>query len=421
MLGCLAELLLRLIPAIRDALRATYSFVFLAEFQDTTGVQYRLLHTAFQGSGAVLTAVGDHKQRIMLWAGALEGVFDVFRREFDAQPRDLEMNYRSAPRLVQIQHHLIASIDPQSSMPQAADDGANGEGECRLLVFRSDAAEAGYLVAQIEEWMDAEGLATSDICILVKRFADSFSSALRAALADRGIQSRVEDKLQDLLAEPLTTMVCAFLRLASQPRDPASWSTLIDMLIRMRGFAPDEEPAKNLGREITGMIAYLREPLAAAGTDEEVIELIHGMIEFVDAPTFRRLHPQCSQGDSFDKTIGDCARILAETRSRTPSWTATLDDFLGLHSIPIMTIAKSKGLEFHTVIVLGLEDYAFHRPQGNPAEEECNFFVAFSRAKKRVVFTFADRRSGRWNQRARIARYYGLLDAAGVDIEVIGQ
>jgi DNA helicase-2/ATP-dependent DNA helicase PcrA len=84
-----------------------------------------------------------------------------------------------------------------------------------------------------------------------------------------------------------------------------------------------------------------------------------------------------------------------------------------------MTIAKSKGLEFHTVIVLGLEDYAFHHPNGNPAEEECNFFVAFSRAKKRVFFTFVDRRTDRWQSREQIARYYGLLENAGVSIEVI--
>jgi hypothetical protein len=34
----------------------------------------------------------------------------------------------------------------------------------------------------------------------------------------------VENDLQDLLAEPLTVMVCAFLRLASQLRDANSWS-----------------------------------------------------------------------------------------------------------------------------------------------------------------------------------------------------
>jgi DNA helicase II / ATP-dependent DNA helicase PcrA len=419
MLGCLAELLLRVNPAIRDALRATYAFVFLDEFQDTTGVQYRLLHTAFRGSDAVLTAVGDHKQRIMLWAGAVEGVFDVFRREFNARPRDLEMNYRSAPRLVAIQHFLIASLDPQSSMPRAADDGADGEGECRLLVFPDDATEARYLAGMIEEWMYADGLATADVCILVKKLADPFSRTLRTTLADRGIQSRVENDIQDLLAEPLTVMVSAFLRLASQPRDPASWSALIDMLLRARGLAADEPSAMELGRELTAMITTLQAPLATANTAAELTELIRAMIGFLDPPTFRRLHPQYSQGDFFEKTIGDCARILAETRNRTSSWTVALDDFLGLHSIPIMTIAKSKGLEFHTVIVLGLEDYAFHHPDGNPAEEECNFFVAFSRAKKRVLFTFADQRNGHWQRREQIARYYGLLENAGVAIEVI--
>jgi superfamily I DNA/RNA helicase len=42
--------------------------VFLDEFQDTTLAQFELLHTAFDGSSAKFTAVGDDKQRIMVWA-----------------------------------------------------------------------------------------------------------------------------------------------------------------------------------------------------------------------------------------------------------------------------------------------------------------------------------------------------------------
>jgi DNA helicase-2/ATP-dependent DNA helicase PcrA len=268
----------------------------------------------------------------MLWAGALEGVFDVFQREFDAKPRDLEMNYRSAPRLVAIQHHLIASLDPRSSMPRAADDGADGEGECRLLVFPDDAAEAAYLAAQIEEWIEADGLATTDICILVRKLADSFSRELRTALANRNIQSRVENDLQDLLAEPLTVMVCAFLRLASQPRDANSWSALTEMLLRVRGFTADEIPAMGLGRQLTEFIATLRQPLAAATTPAKVSELIRAMIDFMDEPTFRRLHPQYSQGDFLAKTVNDCARILAETRHRLPNWPATSSGFTAFRS-----------------------------------------------------------------------------------------
>ncbi len=420
MLGCLAELMMRTNPPIRDALRATYPFVFLDEFQDTTGVQYRLLHTAFHGSEAVLTGVGDHKQRIMLWAGAFEGVFDVFRREFKARSRDLEMNYRSAPRLVSIQHHLIESLDPGSSMPLAADDGADGEGECRLLVFKNDSREAAFLADEIARWIQNEALNPTDICILVRKLADSFSAKLRAALDQRGVQSRVEDARQNLLAEPVTRVTCAFLRLASQQRDPESWKAVIDELLRSRGLVEDDDAARSLDREVFSMVAKLRVSFAAAANVADVVAIIRSVIDFLGESTFRRLHPQYSQGNFFDEVIEECATTLAEARASHGDWIEALDDFLGNDCIPIMTIAKSKGLEFHTVIVLGLEDYAFHHRKNLLDEDECNFFVAFSRAKKRVIFTFAGQRNGFRQQRNKIARYYELLENAGVDIEIIG-
>jgi len=268
--------------------------------------------------------------------------------------------------------------------------------------------------------MTADSLKPTDICVLVRKLADPFSQALRAALAGRQIQSRVEDKRQDLLTEPLTIMGCAFLRLASQRRDVASWIALVRMVLQARGLAQDEPSAAGVCRELAEMIESLREPLTAANTPEAVAELVKAMVEFLDEPTFRRLHPQYLQGDFFEKTIADCATALAEGRGRSPDWSAALDDFLGLHSIPIMTIAKSKWLEFHTVIVLGLEDCAFHHANNLLNEDECNLFVAFSRAKKRVIFTSAGQRNGRWQQRERIAHYYNLLEEAGVVIELHG-
>ena len=37
-----------------------------------------MVHYAFHGTNIQLTAVGDTKQRIMGWAGALEGIFETF-------------------------------------------------------------------------------------------------------------------------------------------------------------------------------------------------------------------------------------------------------------------------------------------------------------------------------------------------------
>ena len=69
MLNRLAELLARSRPQLGRALRITYPYVFVDEFQDTTGAQLSFLASVF--SGATITAVGDRKQRIMGFAGAL--------------------------------------------------------------------------------------------------------------------------------------------------------------------------------------------------------------------------------------------------------------------------------------------------------------------------------------------------------------
>ncbi|MCD9150313.1 3'-5' exonuclease [Psychrobacter sanguinis] len=69
-----------------------------------------------------------------------------------------------------------------------------------------------------------------------------------------------------------------------------------------------------------------------------------------------------------------------------------LDTIVGKDTIPVMTIHKSKGLEYHTVIFVGLEDDAFWSYQNQPNEDNCAFFVALSRAKENILFTFSQTR-----------------------------
>lgn len=75
-----------------------------------------------------------------------------------------------------------------------------------------------------------------------------------------------------------------------------------------------------------------------------------------------------------------------------------------------MTVHKSKGLEYHTVIFMGLEDSAWFNFQRQSDEETAGFFVAFTRAKQRVIFTYCSARGSR----AQIAPLYDLLKKAGV-------
>jgi superfamily I DNA/RNA helicase len=75
-----------------------------------------------------------------------------------------------------------------------------------------------------------------------------------------------------------------------------------------------------------------------------------------------------------------------------------------------MTIHKSKGLEYHTVMFVGLDDGAWFAFQSQTKEEMCGFFVAFTRAKQRVIFSYCAARG----RRTAIAPLYTLLKGAGV-------
>ena len=69
-------------------------------------------------------------------------------------------------------------------------------------------------------------------------------------------------------------------------------------------------------------------------------------------------------------------------------------------AVRILTIHKSKGLEFDSVIIMAVENEIFF---GKQAEERCAFFVGMSRAKRRLVLTCAKQREkpadhrGRWD------------------------
>lgn len=106
----LVHYLLRENPMIISYLQQTYTHLFLDEFQDTTKRQYDLLTIAFKGSNTVITAVGDPKQRIMLWAGAMPNIFNSYKTDFTATDIPLIRNYRSAPKLIQLQNALAENL-----------------------------------------------------------------------------------------------------------------------------------------------------------------------------------------------------------------------------------------------------------------------------------------------------------------------
>jgi len=425
MIGRLAELLVRGNPLLLKALRQTYSHVFLDEFQDTNRIQYALTSVLFQGSGAVLTAVGDSKQRIMGFAGALEGIFQLYRNDFEAEVYDLVMNYRSAPRLVRIQETLAAAIEPGAAAPRAADDGADGEGECRVLLYPNHDREAAHLAEMAAVWVKDDRVHPRDICVLTRNKPAEYTDALMREFAARGVKARVETDLQDLLVEPLVLVAMDVLALAIHGRHGAAWTALVSLLSGVRGMDDNDPRVRRVERELKAICTTIGAALSSAGCDLQRLRTqLARFFEFLGLEAFRRLYPQYLQDAYFNARFQGFSEYLWKCYQETRTWAQALADFTGEDTVPIITVHKSKGLEYHTVVFIGLEDLAFWNFASQSEEEMRTFFVAFSRAKKRVIFTFCANRARSRRQpepqaRNSIGVLYDLLAAAGVEPEDI--
>ena len=412
MIGRLAELLIRVNPKVQHALRATYAYVFLDEFQDTTHVQYDLIKSAFVSSSSILTAVGDNKQQIMRWAMALDDPFGSFERDFGATRRTLTRNYRSSAELVRIQHHIALAVDGRSKLSQSRVSESSAGSSCAILEFETIAEEAEYLGKLISSDFSKRRLSPRDFAILVRQKSPFYTSQLQHVLASYGVHVRDESTIQDILAERVVPLLTNCLRLGSIPRGGQYWIECMQAVGRLRFPDPtDSMQDRILKEELRNLHVLLHERMITVpGSESQLSDLIEIILDFLDRDQIKILYPEYSQGDWFSQVVDAAVENLFASCQTCGDWTSALDDFQGVRSVPVMTIHKSKGLEYHTVIFLALDDDAWWSFRGEPEEGRSTFFVAFSRAKHRVFFTYCRERGSR----ATISPLYDILRDAGV-------
>lgn len=424
MLGRLAELILRLNPMPRDALRLTYSHLFMDEFQDTTQVQYDLVRTIFLGSATVVTAVGDNKQQIMRWAMAMDDPFAAYEADFAAVRTPLYNNYRSSPDLVRIQHVLAQALDARSAAPVSKAPSTVSGDSCEIWDFSTAKIEAERLAAFVADQKKTHDLAHRDFVLLVRQKAPDYFAVLEPAFTAAGIPLRNEAALvgsvalQELLHEEVSSILISLLRLAMTKRAGRYWNACQESLARLRGIEFEDEAAQaRIARELDAFAqtfaAKYPKPPASAKQAGKVVE---EALDFVGVDRLVAAHPAYRQGDWLAKVIEAAGLHLHASSIDAANWTEALDRYEGLHAVPLMTIHKSKGLEYHTVIFVGLDDGAWWSFAGDQFEATAGFFVAFTRAKQRVVFTYCAARG----TRSGIAALYDLLTSAGVGIKQIG-
>lgn len=397
---------------IRKALQMTYDFVFLDEFQDTTYAQYNLLKTCFLGSSCKLTAVGDNKQAIMRWAGAKPDIFPGYIRDFNSNEYQLLMNHRSVPKLVEFQKEVHQILNSNHSSIQTNNYPEFQEGEITLFEFENESLEAKLIANDIESKIQG-GIRPSEICILAKQKVDVYSFELITTLSSKGIKARIENEYQELLKDPTCNLLLDLISCSQGKRDPLIWENLSNFYGNINGIdeftdelilAKSYKEIDNIVSDITYLISNF------IPNEESMLKLIDCIIEKIDEKRIISNFSTYNGKSDLDIIVKNFSKLLYKEYSQTQGeWLDIVSSFKGENSIPIMTIHKSKGLEYEAVYFLGLEDSAFWSFNDQPEEDKSAFFVALSRAKSYLIFTYCKLRNNRSQNNRNINEIYSLL------------
>lgn len=419
MIKMLAMHIVRTNPHIKRALHLTYSFVFLDEFQDTTGIQYAFVKECFFGSDTKITAVGDNKQRIMVWAGAVKRIFNIFCDEWNPKGVRLLMNHRSAPRLVALQKAMYNSLKEKATAVSVSDRWDEDDGEIALIIADDEQLEADAISEDILARI-LEGTKPSDICILCKQTPQNYAPAIIAKLEKHGVRARIENEYQDLIKEPIVDLLIKFMLCANNRKHPNEWNSLVESLVELWGIgeAQESDAYDEMLRKLVFLADTVEKTIQQGFDGVQWHDILGAIIGFINIERIKAKFPAYKQGTYFDDLISKFENLFfAEYEAACGNWNLAIENFLGEHSIPIMTIHKSKGLEYSAVYFVGLEDSAFWNFRNQPDEDRCTFFVALSRAKESVTFTFCKRRTGLrypMQQHNAINEFFDLLQRPGV-------
>ncbi len=398
-----AEVAARAVAALGDgdqpselALRFDYRIrhLLVDEFQDTSRVQWDLLLQLTagwsEGDGRTLFVVGDPMQSIYRFREADVGLYLSARQHgigaLRLQPLELKCNFRSQAGIVDWVNQAFTQVLPpaedlnRSAVPYSAAVATHAAGagravEVHAFIDAGASAEAQRVVEIVRGQRAADPQASIAVLVRSRGHLAEIAPALRAA----GIDCRAVE-IESLSERPVIEDLRALTWALLHPMDRVAWLAVLRApwcglrladLLALSGGLPPHEP----------VLSAMRDPQRLARLSEDGRARLEFVLRTLDAafaqqgrrPLRRWIEaiwlalggPAAAGGEAaladaavfFDclqrlapgAVLGDFAQLdlaLAELKASAEADAA--------NPVSLMTIHKSKGLEFDTVIVPGL-------------------------------------------------------------------
>ena len=344
--------------------------------------------------------MGDDKQKIMGWAGALPNAFADFEQQFNPQRFELLYNWRSHPELVEIQQKIANRVDGNAPQVVAKAKNTSQTKFTQFKEFDSTAIKAASLAKFISAEVIKGVLKAEDFAILVRMDVNDIEEQLKPDFESEGIAlrnlARVIGKinLQELVKQELTQLVLAIFYLLLKDRSPEHWQQATSALNGLQGlFADDEIEQQRVSQELSSFIQTTKPQVNQKEiTAKNSKGLVAKTLAFIGEKNIKQAVPAYQKDAEYTRVLEGLNLLLEESLANAKSWLEVLDKFMGKNQVQLLTIHKSKGLEYHTVFVLGLDDNSWWSLKNTARnKEELNtLFVAVTRAQQRLYFLLSE-------------------------------
>jgi DNA helicase II / ATP-dependent DNA helicase PcrA len=455
--------------SVLEKYQKRFRYYLVDEFQDTNSLQYAILKklTLFDGSPRNLCVVGDDAQSIYAFRGAtIDNILD-FEKDFkDLKTFKLEQNYRSTHFIVRAANDIIAYNRKQIKKEIWTDKNITDSSKIKVIRAITDNEEGKRIVDLIAEQKNRYHLDNKDIAILYR--TNSQSRIFEEYLRRMNIPYRVYGGMSFYQRKEVKDLV-AYLRLVINPFDEealrrvlnyprrgigdstvekiselasSSNRTMWECLTEVQASAQAkrgisdfmdliqlaQKRAKNgSAYEVASFIAKqskLIDTLKADTTEEgmgrldNIISLLDGIKDFVENDV---LANTLNQFEGEEDTLANDDRSLATYLQNIALLTDADEKDPNVDAVVLMSVHSSKGLEFKSVFVVGMEENLFpsfmslESPEGID-EERRLFYVAVTRAERFLTLSYATSRYRHGQVRNNpISRFLDEIDVQNME------
>lgn len=416
-----------------------FKYILVDEYQDTNKAQYiviNLLAKAHQN----ICVVGDDAQSIYRWRGAdIQNILD-FQKDYPyAKIVKLEQNYRSTKNILNAADAIIKRNRNQLKK-KIWTDNPDGD-KIDLLNNYSDRAEAEKVATLIEkEYL--KGIKYGEMAIFYRTNAQSllFENTLRKnnipyiLIGSLSFYKRKE--IKDVIAY-LRLLINknddeALLRIINEPPRGIGLTSLkhiktyaiknninlLDAFAKADYIDDLQKRAQTAAKEFAKLFAEYGKLAEDQNSFQQFFEFI-GRTGYLSMLKELQTDEAMDRLENIEQLFTDIQRFFEDEAEGTLSdylqqisLVSDADDKeLSNDKVTLMTAHSAKGLEFPVVFVTGLEQGLFplERQDMHPEEREEErrlFYVAVTRAMKRLYLSYSETRSRFGSNQNQIASQF---------------